>query len=94
MASTHCHCTNYCGQGRLVAAYMTSGRGSARDDSGSLAPAGLHIRHITTVAVVVVALVAAVVSYSRMYEVAPAASEQWRSGLNPLSIDGLGVAAS
>jgi hypothetical protein len=45
-------------------------------------------------AVVVVAAVAAVVSYSHMTELAHRAGEQWRSWLIPVSVDGLIVAAS
>ncbi len=51
-------------------------------------------RAFTTAAVVVVALVAAVVSYEHMREVGTAAGEGWRSWLLPLSVDGLIVAAS
>ncbi len=51
-------------------------------------------RACTTAAVVVVALVAAVVSYEHMREVGAAAGEGWRSWLLPLSVDGLIVAAS
>ncbi len=51
-------------------------------------------RAFTTAAVVVVALVAAVVSYEHMREVGAAAGEGWRSWLLPLSVDGLIVAAS
>lgn len=52
------------------------------------------VRFTTVVSVVIVALVAAVVSYSHMQEVAFRAGEQWRSWLVPLSVDGLVVAAS
>jgi len=45
-------------------------------------------------AVLVVAAVAAVVSYEHMRTVAERAGEQWRSLLLPLSVDGLVVAAS
>lgn len=51
-------------------------------------------RHTTTAAVVVVAGVAAVVSYSHMQQLAQEAGEGWRSWLIPVSIDGLVVAAS
>jgi hypothetical protein len=43
---------------------------------------------------VVVAVIAAVVSYSHMQQLADHAGEAWRSWLIPLSIDGLVVAAS
>jgi len=45
-------------------------------------------------AVLVVAAVAAVVSYAHMQEVAERAGEQWRAWLLPLSVDGLVVAGS
>jgi len=45
-------------------------------------------------AVLVVAAVAAVVSYAHMQEVAERAGEDWRAWLLPLSVDGLVVAAS
>jgi len=45
-------------------------------------------------AVLLVAAVAAVVSYAHMQEVADRAGEQWRAWLLPLSVDGLVVAAS
>jgi hypothetical protein len=52
------------------------------------------VRVTTVFAVVVVALIAAVVSYSHMQQLADSAGEDWRSWLIPLSIDGLVVAAS
>lgn len=52
------------------------------------------VRATTVIAVVVVALIAAVVSYSHMQQLASTAGEHWRSWLIPLSIDGLVVAAS
>jgi len=45
-------------------------------------------------AVLVVAAVAAVVSFAHMWTVADRAGEQWRAYLLPLSVDGLVVAAS
>lgn len=51
-------------------------------------------RVITTVAVVTVALIAAVVSYSHMHDLAASVGEHWRSYLIPISIDGMIVAAS
>jgi len=45
-------------------------------------------------AVLLVAAVAALVSYAHMQEVAERAGEQWRAWLLPLSVDGLVVAAS
>ena len=45
-------------------------------------------------AVVTVAVVAAVVSYMHMREVAEAAGEEWRAILLPLSVDGMIVAAT
>jgi len=57
-------------------------------------PVTVPVRVTTVAAVVVVALVAAVVSYSHMQEVAHRAGEAWRSYLVPLSVDGLVVAAS
>jgi hypothetical protein len=52
------------------------------------------VRVTTVCAVVVVAVIAAVVSYSHMQQLAASAGEDWRSWLIPLSIDGLVVAAS
>jgi len=52
------------------------------------------VRVVTVAAVLLVAAVAAVVSYAHMQEVAERAGEGWRSGLLPLSVDGLVVAAS
>ncbi|WP_158511291.1 DUF2637 domain-containing protein [Pseudonocardia dioxanivorans] len=49
---------------------------------------------MTVVAVSVVAVVAAVVSYVHMHELAEAAGEGWRAHLIPLSVDGMLVAAS
>jgi hypothetical protein len=48
----------------------------------------------TTVAVLLVALVAAVASYEHMRALAVVAGEGWRSWLLPISVDGLAVAAS
>ena len=56
--------------------------------------AGWATRATTVGAVLVVAAVAAVVSYAHMQEVADRAGEQWRAWLLPLSVDGLVVAAS
>ncbi len=61
--------------------------------SARVAP-GWATRATTVGAVLVVAAVAAVVSYSHMQEVAERAGEQWRAYLLPLSVDGLVVAAS
>jgi Protein of unknown function (DUF2637) len=52
------------------------------------------VRGTTTVAVVLVALVAAVASYEHMRALAEMAGEGWRSWLLPISVDGLAVAAS
>ena len=69
-----------------------------RDRPGRDHPgAGGHpvaVRCITVVAVLLVAAVAAVVSYAHMQEVARDAGEGWRAYLLPLSVDGLVVAAS
>lgn len=51
-------------------------------------------RSVTVLAVLVVAGVAAVVSYAHMRALALAAGEEWRSVLLPLSVDGLIIAAS
>lgn len=58
---------------------------------GSPTPA---VRTVTVAAVLLVALVAAIVSYAHMVEVAARSGEAWRSWLLPLSVDGLVVAAS
>ena len=55
---------------------------------------GWWVRVVTVGAVLLVAAVAAVVSYAHMREVAARAGEGWRSLLLPLSVDGLVVAAS
>lgn len=52
------------------------------------------VRLVTTLAVLAVAVVAAVVSYEHMRALAEAAGEGWRSWLIPVSVDGLMVAAS
>jgi hypothetical protein len=52
------------------------------------------VRRTTTVAVVLVAAVAAVASYEHMRALAVLAGEGWRSWLLPVSVDGLAVAAS
>jgi len=49
---------------------------------------------VTVAAVLLVAAVASVVSYVHMASLAREAGEGWRSGLLPLSVDGLVVAAS
>lgn len=51
-------------------------------------------RIVTVGAVAVVAVIAAVVSYAHMQQLAAGAGESWRSYLLPLSVDGLVVAAS
>jgi len=55
---------------------------------------GWATRMVTVAAVLLVATVAAVVSFAHMREVAARAGEQWRAWLLPLSVDGLVVAAS
>jgi hypothetical protein len=52
------------------------------------------VRGVTTLAVVLVALVAAVVSYEHMRALAELAGEGWRARVLPISVDGLVVAAS
>jgi len=49
---------------------------------------------VTVAAVLLVAAVAAIVSFAHMWTVADRAGEQWRAWLLPLSVDGLVVAAS
>src|SRR5262245_7859673 len=56
--------------------------------------AGPWVRRVTTLAVVLVAAVAAVASYEHMRALAAHAGEGWRSWLLPVSVDGLAVAAS
>ncbi|HEX6237877.1 MAG TPA: DUF2637 domain-containing protein, partial [Acidimicrobiales bacterium] len=60
------------------------------------APAAVSgsVRGTTTVAVLLVAVVAAVASYEHMRALAVVAGEGWRSWLLPISVDGLAVAAS
>jgi hypothetical protein len=55
---------------------------------------GPWVRRVTTLAVVLVAAVAAVASYEHMRALAELAGEGWRSWLLPVSVDGLAVAAS
>ena len=57
-------------------------------------PSGWAVRVVTVAAVLLVATVAALVSYAHMREVAGRAGEGWRAWLLPLSVDGLVVAAS
>lgn len=59
-----------------------------------MTPPSSAVRHTTTASVVVVAGVAAVVSYAHMAQLAARAGEDWRSWLIPISVDGLVVAAS
>jgi len=61
--------------------------------SARVAP-GWATRVVTVAAVLLVATVAAVVSFEHMREVADRAGEGWRAWLLPLSVDGLVVAAS
>jgi len=61
--------------------------------SARVAP-GWATRVVTVAAVLLVAAVAAVVSYAHMREVAERAGEGWRALLLPLSVDGLVVAGS
>ena len=61
--------------------------------SGGQAP-GWWVRVVTVGAVLLVAAVAAIVSFAHMREVAARAGEGWRAWLLPLSVDGLVVAAS
>ena len=55
---------------------------------------GWWVRVVTVGAVLLVAAVAAIVSFAHMREVAARAGEGWRAWLLPLSVDGLVVAAS
>ena len=57
-------------------------------------PPGWARRAVTVGAVLLVATVAAVVSYEHMREVAERAGEDWRAWLLPLSVDGLVIAGS
>src|SRR5262245_9536642 len=75
---------------RSVEPIPTSQR--ARPTSQPLPP--LWVRRTTTLAVMLVALVAAVASYEHMRALAELAGEGWRSWLLPISVDGLAVAAS
>lgn len=61
---------------------------------GSDRQPGRAERWVTTAAVVVVALVAAVASFDHQRQLAVLAGEGWRSWLLPLSVDGLIVSAS
>ena len=61
--------------------------------SARVAP-GWATRATTVAAVLLVAAVAAVISYDHMRTVAERAGEEWRAWLLPLSVDGLVIAAS
>ena len=74
----------------MSAAVRTDGRATI----GAPAAPGPAVRVVTVTAVLLVAAVAAVVSYAHMREVAARAGEGWRALLLPLSVDGLVVAAS
>lgn len=67
---------------------------SAPVPSPTPAPVSAALRHTTVGAVLLVATVAAVMSYAHMQHVAHREGEAWRSFLLPLSVDGLMVAAS
>jgi len=69
-------------------------RADGRASIGVPEAPGPVVRVVTVTAVLLVAVVAAVVSYAHMREVAARAGEGWRSLLLPLSVDGLVVAAS
>lgn len=56
--------------------------------------AGRRARIATISSVLVVAAVAAIVSYAHMYELAVRSGESWRAWLIPLSVDGMLVAAT
>jgi len=64
------------------------------EQAGAEVPVPGWVRGVTTLAVVLVALVAAVVSYEHMRALADLAGEGWRSWLLPISVDGLVVAGS
>ena len=69
-------------------------RPDGRASIGAPEAPGPVVRVVTVGAVLLVAAVAAVVSYAHMREVAARAGEGWRALLLPLSVDGLVVAAS
>lgn len=52
------------------------------------------VRALGIISVAIVAIVAAVVSYAHMQDVAEHAGEGWRSWLEPFSVDGLLIGAS
>lgn len=52
------------------------------------------VRRVAVASVLLVALVAAVISYAHIYELAERHGEEWRSALLPLSVDGMLVAAT
>ena len=53
-----------------------------------------NMNTVTRVAVALVAIVAAIVSYAHMHTVAAFVGEDWRAWLLPISVDGLVIAAS
>lgn len=52
------------------------------------------VRRIAVTSVLLVGVVAAVISYNHIYELAARSGEQWRAALLPLSVDGMLVAAT
>lgn len=58
------------------------------------APSGRWVRVVQVAGVVVVAMVAAVISYTHMRHLALDAGEGWRADILPLSVDGMMVVAS
>lgn len=76
----------------MPAARGTSGRRHAGNSTAAIVPAA--VRATTIVAVSLVAVVAGVVSYLHLHDLAVRAGEGWRSWLVPLAVDGLVVAAS
>jgi hypothetical protein len=75
-------------------ALTRSGQAPATPTAPTVTEAATWIRRTTTVAVVLVAVVAALASYEHMRALAELAGEGWRSWLLPISVDGLAVAAS
>src|ERR1700726_2507455 len=72
-----------------------SGRMVASDQSNSSSPGQAWIQATTTASVIVLAVIAAVVSYGHMHALALRHGEgTWASALIPLSVDGMIVAAS
>jgi hypothetical protein len=84
-------------EARTVPTGMPEGAAAPeRHEGASQTPPAVSpaVRRVTTLAVLAVAIVAAVISYEHMRTLGDEAGEGWRAFLVPVSVDGLMVAAS